>query len=87
MYRLGVIGILLAIGSCIGPCTTRDEWLGTVYPNAGDLTRSYNVGTFETLEACRAVASRAAGPYGDYECGLNCKSDRPGLYVCEETRR
>jgi hypothetical protein len=64
---------------------TEDEWTGFAYPDRNDLTRSTYVGTFDNRYSCLAAASEAAGRHGAYECGLNCRRDEYGLYVCRET--
>jgi hypothetical protein len=66
----------------------QDEWEALVYPDRSDRTRSFPVGTIQTLAECQAAALGALRPYrqGDYECGLNCKI-RNGINVCSCTER
>lgn len=70
-----------------------DEWRGFVYPSASNLADHREIGSFTSLEACRASARRYladinAAEEGDYECGLNCKEDTNlRINVCEETLR
>jgi hypothetical protein len=71
-----------------------DTWEGFVYPNKNDLTQHRNLGSFSSLEACRAaakglLASLHALERGDYECGKNCDdgSQLGGIEVCKETLR
>lgn len=79
----------LAMSGCF-----KDEWSGFVYPNKNDLTEHINIGTYKSLEECRASAVSALNKIspisvGDYECGLNCES-RSGMgdvKVCEKTER
>jgi len=80
--------VALTVSGC-----SQDRWEGYVYPNQQDLTRHLYVGEFESLEACRDVATAkldelGALSRGDYECGKNCRTE-PGLTVriCEETLR
>jgi hypothetical protein len=91
----------VTIGSL--PCLTmvalacgKDEWHGFVYP--GEAFDSRDIGTFSSLEECRAAARAYlqrldASGTGDYECGLNCRAepDYTGLgtplHICTETLR
>lgn len=50
------------------------------------------IGNFKSLEACREAAMgklRKSSSYenGDYECGLNCKLNEHGLFICKKTLR
>jgi hypothetical protein len=70
-----------------------EQWDGFVYPSRADLTRHVTIGTFGTLEACRAEAHAMLERNGwtgsgDYECGLNCKPwNDSDMMICEETMR
>lgn len=83
----------MAAGALLSSCGRPDEWRGWVYPSAGDLTRSIELGTFTNFDACQAAAigalrSLERDTTGDYECGLNCRWDeRMGVNVCKETRK
>ncbi len=69
-----------------------DVWTGTIYPDAANLAASKTIGNFTGLAECRAAAVSAlqaisgAADRGDFECGLNCKSES-GVSVCKETRK
>lgn len=69
-----------------------NQWEGFVYPSKDDLTNHIGIGSYKSLEDCRASAMRALAKVsslerGDYECGLNCQPDGGpgGLKVCEDT--
>ncbi len=71
-----------------------EEWRGFVYPSRNDLTNHREIGTFSSLEDCRAAAlstieAKGWGGRADYECGLNCeaKLGAGGPLVCEKTAR
>ncbi len=84
---LPIVALGLALlTSAVGCDYLFQEWQGFVYPDRSNLTRSVYVGTFKTLEDCRAAALAALGQnrQGDYECGLNCKI-RNGINVCSRT--
>ena len=77
-------------------CAEPNDWRGWVYPDAADLTQDIMLGSFKSLDQCRAAALRVGqelktntGVAFDYECGRNCEMDEElgGLYVCEETVR
>ena len=83
------IVVALAVSGCF-----KEEWEGFVYPNKNDLTEHINIGTYKSLEECRASAVRALNKIssltaGDYECGLNCESnsDFGDIKVCEKSER
>ncbi len=70
----------------------KQEWIGFVYPDKNNLWNDKNIGTFDSLEACRNEARSAlyqmnATYSGDYECALNCDTSRGKPYICEETKR
>jgi len=71
-----------------------ETWEGFVYPNKHDLTEHVGIGSYKSLEECRASALAAlqnvsSVERGDYECGLNCKTDNDlgGIKICKETLR
>lgn len=71
-----------------------DQWEGFVYPNKDDLTNHIGIGSYKSLEDCRASALDALEKVssvdrGDYECGLNCKADSSlgGIKICKVTLR
>lgn len=80
---------MLAAGLTLG-CS--ETWEGYAYPNRNNLTKHVAVGTFKSLDDCRAAAINTLNRVssvskGDYECGLNCKSDGYGLRICKSTQR
>ena len=85
--------ILLAVVVAIVYGCTRDEWEGFVYPNKHNLTIHHNIGTFDSLESCRTAALNTLNNIssirqGDYECGLNCRSEPyMSIKICEDTLR
>lgn len=83
---------LLVIALFVSGCS--DRWEGFVYPNKNNLSTFVNIGSFETLESCRAKSIARLDALskrltGDYECGKNCDSGAKlgGLKICEETVR
>ncbi len=80
--------LLLSMAGCGQP----DQWTGWVYPNAGNLTHSVEIGRFDTFEQCRASAVNTLAAYGRtdsgaFECGRDCRRLGPtGLNICAETR-
>lgn len=79
---------------CFLLCGCSERWEGFVYPNKHDLTKHIGIGSYETLETCRASSLDALQKIssverGDYECGLNCKADDhlDGMKICEDTLR
>lgn len=84
-----VVVVALAVSGCF-----KEEWEGFVYPNKNNLSEHINIGSYKSLEECRASAINALNKIssvsaGDYECGLNCesKSSMGGIKVCEKTER
>jgi hypothetical protein len=84
--------LLLLIAFVLPACSER--WEGFVYPNKSDLSKHIGIGTYQSLDECRAsavdVLSKVSSIQGgDFECGLNCRSDGalPGMKVCEETSK
>ena len=83
---------LTAAVGCLVLAACGNQWEGFVYPDKNDLTNHIGIGSYTSLEECRASAMSALAKVssperGDYECGLNCKPDggRGGLKVCEDT--
>lgn len=65
-----------------------------MYPSKGDLSKHIAIGVYDSLEDCRASAINTLSTVssvqrGDYECGLNCRSQSglAGMKVCKETSR
>ena len=84
-----IISSVLILSSCFS-----EQWEGFVYPDKNNLTVHQGVGVYESLEACRAASlellSRISSiEKGDYECGLNCKSENgfSVVKICEKTER
>lgn len=84
--------LITAIALGLVACSER--WEGFVYPSKSDLSRHITIGIYESLEECRASAIKTLNTVssvdrGDYECGLNCRSEGslPGIKVCKETAR
>lgn len=84
-----IIVCSLILSGCL-----KDEWEGFVYPNKNNLSEHISIGSYGSLEECRASAINALNKIssvhdGDYECGLNCKSKSGmgAIKVCEETSR
>jgi len=84
-----VVVVALAVSGCF-----KEEWEGFVYPNKNNLSEHINIGSYKSLEECRASAINALNKIssvsaGDYECGLNCesRSGMDGIKVCEKTER
>jgi len=73
-------------------CSPQPTWQGFVYPSAGDLTTSVEIGHFNTFEHCRAASlavleSFGRSETGTFECGRDCRPSPMGLLkVCAETR-
>jgi hypothetical protein len=91
MRKALVVIVVAAAALATGGCT--DTWEGFVYPNRSNLRNSHSVGTFRSLDDCRAaaralLANLNALDRGDYECGRNCDNgSRHGVKVCKETVR
>ena len=89
-FEACAVGVALLLSGIAVACSG-DTWEGYVYPDKTDLIDSRSVGTFDSLEGCRAAAREElqrlnAETTGDYECGKNCRSES-GIRVCEETLR
>jgi hypothetical protein len=83
------VAVVLSVTGCF-----KEEWEGFVYPNKNNLSEHINIGSYKSLEECRASAINALNRVssvsaGDYECGLNCdsRSSTGGIKVCEKTER
>lgn len=93
MIRPYIIAFTIVSSLILSGCL-KDEWEGFVYPNKNNLSEHINIGSYDSLEECRASAINvlnkiSSSSLGDYECGLNCKSKSgmDGIKVCEETSR
>ncbi len=70
-----------------------DVWRGFIYPDRGNLLTHVSIGSYSTVDDCRAAAQAylrgiEAVDAGDYECGKNCRpSEYSDLQVCQETSR
>jgi hypothetical protein len=91
MRTLGTLCVLglFSLSGC-----ESNRWESLVYPNKNDLTQHRSLGSFPSLEACRAAARRyladlGALERGDYECGKNCKDSTSfrEIRICDETLR
>ena len=85
MKRIGLILAAVVLAAC------SETWEGYVYPNRNNLSNHVAVGTHQSLDECRAAAINTLNRVssvsrGDYECGLNCKSNG-SLRVCKRTER
>ena len=83
---LFIVAILAILNSC-----EKKEWKGWIYPNKHNLTNSKFIGIFNSLEECRESSINSLSKIhstssGDYECGLNCRSEY-GLNICKKTLR
>jgi hypothetical protein len=88
-----LLALVAVCAVCLGGCF-KEEWEGFVYPNKNDLTKHIGIGIYKSLEECRAstigtLNQVSSVERGDYECGLNCKTDNDlgGIKVCEKTER
>jgi transcriptional regulator with XRE-family HTH domain len=101
--KAGVVVVVLALVAGIGilvlPSITEElrshlfpqRWEGYAYPSRADLTNSFSVGEYQTLDDCRAACisrlDRANWTEsGDFECGLNCRW-QGSIRVCQETSK
>lgn len=92
MNILKTSAVALAALALLG-CEQR-EWQGWVYPDKNNLPDDIPIGTYGSLEECRASAQNilkrlgdADLTHGDYECGYQCKPASGGLNICEKTER
>lgn len=86
-------GAVLALIILAG-CDIFHRWDAIVYVNKFDLAGAIDIGTFDTLEECRAAAQAKlvelkAGELGGYVCGENClvKSGFDNTRMCARTAR
>jgi len=95
MPHLLAIVVALSSGLFVWHRTVREDWMLFIYPNAPDLTTHRIVeGDFYNFELCASQARHEiimirAGDESKrpaFECGLNCKDDGTGFYICDETR-
>ena len=86
------------LGACcagmISGCNIFDRWDAIVYTNKFDRGNSLDIGTYESLEACRAAAKAKMAELkiaelGGYICGENClvKWGFGNMRMCERTSR
>ncbi len=89
--RYATLLLAVVVSTLLFGCS--EEWEGFVYPNRGNLLVDIPIGTFKSLQECRAAAQArleqlGALERGDYECGLNCKRREDSrLAICERTER
>lgn len=89
--RSTALWFFLAVG-CSG-CDMFDRWDAIVYPNRANRSESLDIGTFGSLEACRAAALAKLeelnihAEIGGYVCGKNCmvQDGFSKLGMCSET--
>lgn len=86
------LGVLAALG--VAGCDVFHRWDALVYRNRFDRADVIEVGTFGSLEECRAAARATMaelriGEIGGYVCGENCmvKSGFTPLRMCARTAR
>lgn len=85
--RAAIVAVALMLSAC-----SRDDWKGWMYPDAGDLTRSIELGRFDDFDACRdaAITAMRATRQPDlatFECGRGCRPYLDtGVEMCAETR-
>ena len=92
----GILKTLISVPSLVlvallSTSCGQEQWSGTVYPDRSNLRNSRSIGTYSSLQDCRAAAqiqiNRLPEPQmADYECGLNCK-DQGGILICDSTRK
>lgn len=84
--------IAAALILLLSGCGQQSSWTGFVYPDAGNLTVSAEIGRFNSFEQCRAAATGTLEVFGQretgaFECGRACRYDGDTkLAVCAETR-
>ena len=82
--------ILIILSLILLTACSSEKWDGFIYPDQNNLTQYKHIGTFLTLEECRSRAVAELNVIssidkGDYECGLNCRVNDHGLYICKKT--
>ena len=83
---------ILIVFSTLSSCNF-DDWNGFFYPDKNNLSKYSNLGSYGSLESCRAAIKEHAYRMNllsteyDYECGKNCKAMQGDLKICSETRR
>ena len=83
--------VLLA--SLVAGCNIFERWDAIVYPIKGNRAESIDIGTYKSLEKCRAAAIAKLEELhihkeiGGYICGRNCmvKSGFSNARMCAET--
>ncbi len=85
---------LLVVMGLLTACDIFHRWDAVVYVNKFDSSKAIDLGTFDTLEECRAaskakMAELKIGEIGGYVCGENCmvKSGFGSLRMCARTER
>lgn len=82
--------LLVIFATLLSGCSFTQDWTGFYYPdrdNIGDSSTWKIQSGFKTVENCRDWVNQTANsnPSFDYECGLNCKTNKYGTYTCKET--
>lgn len=89
MSRIALLSFLTTLAA---GCS-QASWRGFVYPDKSNLSDWRELGSFPTLDDCRASAAlylrdMHATEEGTYECGRNCRRRATtGLNECDETTR
>ncbi len=86
--------LLCALAPLLAGCDIFHRWDALVYTNKFDRANAIDVGTFGSLEACRAAAKEKMrelkiGELGGYICGENCmvKWGFGNMRMCARTAR
>ena len=86
--------IALSLFTLTTGCDIFNRWDAVVYVNKFDMASAIEVGTYDSLETCRAAAvaklkELSAGELGGYICGENClvKTGFGPTRMCERTAR
>lgn len=85
--------VLLIVGLIILLLVNKkEEWKGFYYPDGClgcEENYIFSPSTFDNKEACLAWAENTKIKRNNesdlYECGLNCKENDYGSYICKET--
>lgn len=93
MKKIGILVFYALLVSLCAGCNIFERWDAIVYPVAGNREESLDVGTYNSLEECRAAALAKLGELhihaeiGDYICGKNCmvKDGFSNARMCGET--